>query len=80
MNGDRLSPHPCLFLPQILFPSQVELEVGIKGRVESGLFFQTLSSSLIMINNELLLIMDSLAVPGIEATVANHRAVVPVLL
>lgn len=33
-----------------------------------------------MINNELLLIMDSLAVLGVEATVANHRAVVPVLL
>lgn len=33
-----------------------------------------------MINNELLLIMNSLAKTGIEATAADHRAVVPVLL
>lgn len=60
-----------------LFPCPMALDGGVRGL---GLLRQALSSSLITAHSELSLTVNSLAVPGMEDTVANRRGVVPGLL
>lgn len=70
MNEGGLGHHPCLILSPIFFFRQTEER-------DSGFSFG--HSLLIMIDSELLLIINSLAVPGIEDVVAHKRDVASVL-